>query len=302
MEVSEMLKKSVEFTGLYPAMIVGFNKDDTVDLEGLKENVRYLMSVGCSGMCISGSTGEAAFLTRQERIDVIKAAKEAVGDGKIIAGVGAQSTKLTMIYAQDALKAGADALLVLSPIGNTTPDGMVAHFKEIAKLGAPIVMYNHPAATNIFIDNDMFDRLIQIPEVIGMKETSGSMALVNEINRKYKDSNITLFTGCDDLTLPALATGFKAVILATANVAPKQVLAIMDAVNKGDLNTARTIYQSLAPLTNLIGAEPNFPAGVKKAVELLGRPSSDPRLPILPFPEEKVPELKEAMRIAGVLD
>ena len=296
-----MLQKSIEFKGLYPALMVGFKEDNTLDLEGLKENVKYLMAQGCAGMCVNGSTGEAAALTREERVAAIKAAREAMGkEGKIIAGAGASMTAETINLVQDAMDAGADAALVLSPIGNTTDEGLVKHYEAVARVGLPIILYNHPAATGIDITIEKFDKLIQIPNVIGMKETSGSMPLINEIFRKYGDTNISIFTGCDDLTLPALAVGAKAIILATANVAPKQVLDIMNAVELGDIKTARKIYQNLGPLTRVIGDEYNFPAGVKKAVELLGRPSSAPRMPILPMPEEDVPELEETLKIAGL--
>lgn len=297
-----MLTKSIEFKGLYPALMVGFNADNTLDLEGLKENVKYLMAQGCAGMCVNGSTGEAAALTREERVAAIKAAREAMGtEGKIIAGAGASMTAQTIELVQDAKDAGADAALVLSPIGNTTDEGLVKHYEAVAEVGIPIVLYNHPGATGIDITIEKFDRLIQIPNVIGMKETSGSMPLLAEIFRKYGDTNISIFTGADDLTLPVLAVGAKAIILATANVAPKQVLDIMNAVENGDIKKAREVYYSIAPLTSVIGAEDNFPAGIKKAVELLGRPSSDPRMPILPMPEDQVPGLVETLKIAGLL-
>lgn len=201
------MKKSIVFKGVYPALITPMKADGSVDLEALKENVKYYMSVGCAGVCFSGSSGEHAFLTRQERIDGIKAIKEVIGNGKIIAGAGAQTTAATKELVQDVKDAGADCALVLSPIGNTDDDGMVAHFKELAKVGIPLCLYNHPAATGINITLELFERLIQIPEVIGMKETSGSLPLIANIFLKYSPDDITIFTGCDDLTLPTSSVG-----------------------------------------------------------------------------------------------
>ena len=122
---------------------------------------------------------------------------------------------------KDVKEAGADAALVLSPIGNTTADGMVKHYETLGTVGIPLVLYNHPAATGINIDMDMFNRLIAIPNVVGMKETSGSLPFLAEILRNYSTDDITLFTGCDDLTLPSCAIGLQAIILATANVDPR---------------------------------------------------------------------------------
>lgn len=295
-----MEKKSIVFKGVYPALVTPFKEDGSMDLEGLKENVKYYMSVGCAGVCFSGSTGEHAFLTREERIAGVKACKEVIGDGLVIAGAGAQTTAAAKELVEDMKNAGADAALVLSPIGNTDSDGMVAHFEELAKVGIPMVLYNHPAATGINIDMELFERLIQIPEVVGMKETSGSLPLAAAILRKYSMDDITIFTGCDDLTLPAFCTGFQAIILATASVAPKQVVEMYNLVNEGKIKEAQKIYWNLAPLTATIGDENKFPALLKKAVDLIGLKAGDPRMPVLPANEEETARVEEALKIAGL--
>ena len=199
------MKKSIVFKGVFPALITPFKADGSIDLEGLKESVKYYMSVGCAGVCFSGSSGEHAFLSREERIEGIKACREVIGNGYVIAGAGALTTAETLELVKDVKNAGADAALVLSPIGNTTADGMVKHYETLGTVGIPLLLYNHPAATGITIDIDMFDRLIQIPNVVGMKETSGSLPFLAEILRRYSTDEITLFTGCDDLTLPSLS-------------------------------------------------------------------------------------------------
>ena len=133
-----------------------------------------------------------------------------------------------------------------------------------------------------------------------MKETSGSLPLAASILRKYSADDITLFTGCDDLTLPAFCVGFQAIILATANVAPKQVIEMMNLVNEGKIKEAQKIYWNLAPLTATIGDENKFPALLKKAVELLGMPAGDPRMPVLPATAEETAKVEEALKIAGL--
>ena len=294
------MKKSIVFKGVFPALITPFDKAGNIDLEALKENVKYYMSVGCAGVAFSGSSGEHAFLTREERIAGIKACKEVIGDGYVIAGAGAQTTAAALEMVQDAKDAGADAALVLSPIGNTTDNGMVAHYEKLGEVGIPLVLYNHPAATGINITLELFERLIAIPNVVGMKETSGSLPFLASILRKYSTDEITLFTGCDDLTLPSCAIGLKAIILATANVAPKQVIDIMNLVQAGKIEEAQKIYWNLAPLTSVIGDESNFPSLLKKAVELVGHPAGDPRLPILPATAEETQAIEDALKIAGL--
>lgn len=295
------IKKSIVFKGVFPALITPMNEDGSIDLEALKENVKYYMSVGCAGVCFSGSSGEHAFLTREERIAGIKACKEVIGDGKVIAGAGAQTTAATLQLVRDVKEAGADAALVLSPIGNTDDDGMVAHFEVLNEVGIPLVLYNHPAATGINITLELFERLIQIPNVIGMKETSGSLPLIANIFRKYSPDDITIFTGCDDLTLPTSCVGVKAIILATANVAPKQVIAIQQLVAEGKIAEAQKIYYSIAPLTAVIGDENKFPALLKKATDMVGHKAGNPRLPVLPANEEETAAIEESLKIAGLL-
>ena len=294
------MKKSIVFKGVFPALITPFKADGSMDLEGLKENVKYYMSVGCAGVCFSGSSGEHAFLTREERIEGIKACREVIGDGKVIAGAATQTTAGTLELVKDVKEAGADAALILSPIGNTTADGMVKHFEVLNEVGIPLILYNHPAATGITIDLDMFERLIQIPNVVGMKETSGNLPFIAEILRRYSMDDITIFTGCDDLTLPSCAIGLKAIILATANVAPKQVIDIQNYVAEGKIEEAQKIYWNLAPLTSVIGDEANFPSLLKKATEMVGHAAGDPRLPVLPATAEEEAQIDEALKIAGL--
>lgn len=295
------MKKSIVFKGVYPALITPFNKDGSMDYEALKENVAYYMSIGCAGVAFAGSSGEHAFLTREERAKGVEACKQVIGNGYVIAGAGAQSTDRTMEMVNDVKNAGADAALILSPIGNTTDDGMVKHFETLNEAGIPLVAYNHPAATGINITFELFERLIQIPNMVGMKETSGSLPLLAKILGKYSMDDITIFTGCDDLILPTCAVGLKAIILATANVAPKQVMAIQKDVQEGKIEEAQKIYYSLARLTEVIGSETKFPALLKKATEMVGHKAGDPRLPILPADEEDVKNIREGLNIAGLL-
>ena len=294
------MKKSIVFKGVFPALITPFKADGSMDIEALKENVKYYMSVGCAGVCFSGSSGEHAFLTREERIEGIKACREVIGDGKVIAGAATQTTAGTLELVKDVKEAGADAALILSPIGNTTADGMVKHFEVLNEVGIPLILYNHPAATGITIDLDMFERLIRIPNVVGMKETSGNLPFIAEILRRYSMDDITIFTGCDDLTLPSCAIGLKAIILATANVAPKQVIDIQNYVAEEKIEEAQKIYWNLAPLTSVIGDEANFPSLLKKATEMVGHAAGDPRLPVLPSTAEEEAQIDEALKIAGL--
>ncbi len=297
-----MKKKSVIFKGVFPALVTPFDDEGKLDAEGLKNNVHRFMEAGCAGVAWSGSTGEHPLLTADERIEGIHLCREAMGpDGFVIAGAGARSTAETLVLVRDVKEAGADAALVLSPIGGTTDDGMVRHYEILSEVGLPLILYNYPAATGIDISFELFTRLIEIENVVGIKDTSGNLPLLAKIFSCFGTEDISVFTGCDDLILPAYAVGVRAVILAMANVAPKQIVAMEDHLNGGRLAEAREIYWRLANLIDVLCPADNFPAALKKALEILGLSAGAPRLPILPADEETTAEVKKALKEAGLI-
>lgn len=293
--------KSIKLEGIFPALIVSYEENGKLDLDGIKQNVRYCMEQGCAGVVCNGSTGEAVNLTREERIAVIQAAKEVIGDGKIIAGAGAPVTSVTLEYVRDAQAAGADAVLVLTPF-NAIPNktGLIKHYEMVAEIGMPVILYNLPAHTGVEIDSDTFEALIKNDNIIGIKESSGNIPFMAEIIRKHGD-DLTIFTGCDDLTLQIFSMGAKACILALANIAPGMVVGMLNDVQANRMDEAREKYFKLLPIARLISDSVNFPAPVKEAVRLLGRPTGQPRMPILPVTQEESAQIKEALEYAGLL-
>lgn len=294
--------KNNKFDGIFVAMITPFKSDGSLDIEGIKTNADYYMKQGCAGIVCNGSTGEAINLSREERIQVIEATKETLnGRGLIIAGTGAPTTAAAVEQTQDALKAGADATLVITPfncIPNT--EGLIKHYNMVASVGLPVILYNLPAHTGVEITMDTFDELIKNEKIIGIKESSGNFGLMGNIIRKYGD-RVILFTGSDDLILQVFALGAKSAILALGNIAPAQIVDVLTRVQKNDLEGARKTYLKLLPISSAISASVNFPAPVKEAVRLLGRPSSDPRMPTLPVGKAESESIKEALQYAGLL-
>lgn len=296
------MQKPIKLEGIYPALITSLNADGSVNMAGVKENILHSLDNGCAGVVVLGSTGEAVNLTREERTEIIKLAVELCkGRGKVIVGSGAPITSSAVELTQDAKKYGADAALVITPFNNIpNRDGLIKHYQAVNGVGVPIILYNLPSHTGVEITMDVFDELIQLPNIIGIKESSGNIPMMADIIRRYGD-DVTIFTGCDDLTLPIFAIGAKAAILALANIAPKQVVDIFNAVQNNDYGTARKAYASLLPIGKIIGEGVNFPAPVKEAVAQLGRPAGNPRLPITPVGAEQKAEIKEALKVAGLL-
>ena len=294
--------EKMKFEGLMPAIITPMDKDGEIDFEGLKKNVEFYLDAGCTGIVANGSTGEAVNLSREERIAVIKNVIEVVkGKVKVIAGTGAPTTNVTLEYTRDAMKAGADAVLVITPF-NAIPnkEGLYLHYKEVAKVGIPIIMCNLPQHTSVEIDLETMGRLVKLDNIVGLKESSGNLSYFAETIRRFSE-DITLISGCDDLILQTLSMGIPALILAFGNIAPKMIIEIFHAIKHNDFISAREKYYKLLPMARAIGDSVNFPAPVKEAVRLLGRPSGPPRLSTLPVNQEESEEIRKKLIYAGLL-
>ena len=294
--------KKMKFEGLMPAIITPMGKDGEIDFEGLKKNVEFYVNEGCTGIVANGSTGEAVNLSREERIAVVKKVVEIVkGKVKVIAGTGAPTTNVTIQYTVDAMNAGADAVLVITPF-NAIPnkEGLYLHYKEVAEVGIPVIMYNLPQHTGVEIDLETMGRLVKLDNIVGLKESSGNLSYFGEAIRRFSE-DITLISGCDDLILQTLSMGIPALILAFGNIAPKMIIEIFNAIKNNDFISARERYYKLLPMARAIGDSVNFPAPVKEAVRLLGRSSGPPRLSTLPVSQEESEEIRKKLVYAGLL-
>lgn len=298
------MKKVIKLEGIYPALVCSFTDDNRLDEEAIRENVRFCLDAGCAGVVANGSTGEAVNLSREEKKRVAEiCVEECHARGKkVISGCGGPTTSSTVEMVSDALSVGVDAGLVITPFNNIpNQDGLLTHYEEIAKIGLPLILYNIPSHTSVNIDLDTFDKLMDNPNIIGMKESSGNLPMMAEIVRRYGD-DITVFTGCDELTLQIFCTGATAAVLALANIAPAQVCSILENVKAGKLEEAKETYYKLLPIAHCISAEENFPATVKEAVSQLGHRCGPARLPIVACSEKEKKEIHDALVYAGLID
>ena len=292
----------VRYQGIMPAMLAPFTKSGQLDIEGIKVNAAFYAKAGCTGIVCNGSTGEGVNLSPKERVDVIHTTREVVGKQLVvIAGTGAPTTGEAVALTKDAMEAGADAALVITPF-NAIPNktGLYRHYAEVAQVGVPVIVYNLPAHTGVEIDFVTLEKLVKIPAIVGIKESSGNMSYFSELVRLF-GSEFTVFTGCDDLTFQSFLTGAPAAILALGNIAPRMLVQLLDLVAKQRLAEARKIYFKLLPIGRAISSSVNFPAPVKEAVKLLGRPSGPPRLPILPVDAKEREAIREALKAAELL-
>ncbi|WP_457590356.1 4-hydroxy-tetrahydrodipicolinate synthase [Geoglobus sp.] len=282
------------FEGIIPALVTPFKENFEVDFEGIARNLDYLER-HVNALVPAGTTGEAATLSYEEHIEVVRYVCE-VANKPVIAGAGSNSTREALYLAKEVEKAGADAAMFVTPYYNKpNPEGLVRHYSEIAKeISIPILVYNVPSRTGINVTPETARRLSEIEGVAGIKEASGNLKQVAEIIRLTSD-DFAVLSGDDFLTLPILMLGGRGVISVTANVAPHLMKEMYEAFRSGNVERAKEIHYKLMPLYDALFIDTN-PIPVKKALELMGLAAGKPRLPLVELSNEKTEKLKGVLK------
>ncbi|MFC0042475.1 4-hydroxy-tetrahydrodipicolinate synthase [Actinomadura rayongensis] len=263
------------------AMITPFTPAGDLDQEAAAALATHLVDQGTDGIVLSGTTGESPVTSDAEKTDLLRAVLEAVGDrAKVTAGVGTYDTHHTIELARQAEKAGAHALLVVTPYySRPSQEGLAAHFTAVADAtDLPVLLYDIPIRAGIPIEMDTYRRLAEHPRIVGVKDARGDLLHGSAV---MAETGLTYYCGDDALNLPWLAIGAKGVISVASHVAPKKVTELVDAATRGDLATARTAHNDLVPLYRTIIETGGVPF-TKAALALQGRPVGAPRLPNAP--------------------
>ena len=281
------------FSGSIVAMVTPF-KDGAVDFERLEELVEFHIQSGTHGIVPCGCTGEAATLHYDEQKEAIERVVKTVnGRVPIIAGTGSNSTHEALDLTSSAAKAGVDGALLITPYYNKpTQEGLYRHYKTLAEaVDIPIVLYNVPSRTGIWIEPETVARLSEIRNVVAVKEAGGSMDQVSKI---MSLCDVTILSGDDSMTLPMMSVGAKGVISVVANVVPADTAAMTDAFLGGDHEKASALHHQLFPLCKAMFIETN-PIPVKTAMKLLGRLNGELRMPLCEMAAANVEKLRAAL-------
>ncbi|RNI14390.1 4-hydroxy-tetrahydrodipicolinate synthase [Methanohalophilus sp. RSK] len=289
------------FEGVLPALITPFTKNNTIDIRGLKQNIRYAEEGGASGVVACGTTGESATLSTVEHKKVINTAVECA-NVPVIAGTGSNNTVEAVELTKHAADAGAGGALIISPYYNKPNNaGLIRHFTAVAEAAdIPIILYNVPSRTGQDIPLEVIVELAKIDNIVAIKEASGSIPKISEIIENTVDEDFSVISGEDGLTYPIVALGGVGVISVVANVVPKTMAEMVEAALKGDMVTARKKHYELAPLTRALFTETN-PIPVKRAMEMIGMPAGPLRAPLAPILPENERILEEALKGIGCL-
>ena len=289
------------FSGSIVAIVTPF-RNGKVDEEKLRELVEFQIANGTDGIVPCGTTGEASTLDYEEHDRVIEVVVQQAGKRvPIIAGTGSNSTQEAIEISEHAKKAGADGLLLVTPYYNKpTQEGLYLHYKAVAEAVAlPQVLYNVPGRTSVNMIPATVARLAEIPNIVAIKEATGSLQQASEILALCGDK-IDVLSGDDFITFPMMACGGKGVISVTANIMPKEIAAMIDAFNAGNMDEARRLHLKMLKINNAMFIETN-PTPVKTALGLMGRCSDEVRLPLAPMSEANKAKLSGIMKEYGLI-
>ena len=271
------------FSGSMAALITPF-KDGVPDLDKIRELTEFQRKSGSTAVVPCGTTGEGGMLNREERTAVLTACRGAAGEMKVVAGVGTNSTRKTIQNATIAAEAGADGLLVVTPYYNKpTPGGLRAHFEAVAEATQlPIILYNIPSRTGLNLQPDLVAELAVIPNIVAIKEASGSL---EQISRILAQTDLLVLSGDDALTWPIMQLGGVGVISVAANIIPREMRDLCRDAAEGNAAAARKRHMRLQKLFETLFVETN-PIPVKAAMRHMGIIDTDEmRLPLTPITE-----------------
>jgi 4-hydroxy-tetrahydrodipicolinate synthase len=287
--------------GVWTALPTPF-RDGGLDEAALGAMIERQLAAGVHGLVVCGSTGEAAALTREERLQAVRVALAAArGRAPVVAGTGSFNTRESVELTAQARDAGADAALVVTPYYvKPTRRGLVAHYRAVAGTGLPLVAYNVPSRTGTQLTPEAAAELAGIEGVVALKEASGDLWLASRILAATGGA-LRLMSGDDFTFLPFLALGGHGVISVTSNPAPAEFVALYASFQAGDLAAARARHFALAPLMKALFLESN-PVPVKAAMALMGLIGPEIRSPLSPLEEAHQPELERALRSLGLLE
>lgn len=287
--------KQPVFTGSGVAIITPFT-DGGVDYPALARLLDFQLENGTDAMIVCGTTGEAAAMRYEERLRTIEAVVRHV-DGRVpvIAGTGSNNTESAIALSGDAVRAGADALLVVTPFYNkATPKGLIRHYTAIADAAEkPVILYHVPSRTGVKCTAEVYAALAKHPNIVGVKEAGGDLALVQK-TRELCPEDFYIWSGNDDETAPIMLFGGKGVISVAANVAPGEMHRLTEACLNGDFVTAGRMQLKLRKLCEALFWEVN-PIPVKTALAMMGYCQERFRSPMC----EMEPENRE--KLQGVL-
>ncbi len=293
----------IKIEGIIPPHVTPFTENGEIDEVALRRLVHFWLDNGSKGLMSCGSTGEAPYMTRNERKRVIEiVVNEVNGKVPVIVGTGAPSTRETIRFTQDAEDVEVDAVIVVTPYYfKPNRRELVEHYRTLINaVEVPIILYNVPKFTGYNLDPSIVVELVEeYSQIIAIKDSSSSIGQIIDIIRQVGDK-INVLAGTGDLILPTLLMGGKGGIVAVANVAPYLCSSIFTYYEKDQLEKAKEAQMKVLHLNNTLMKKYSPISSIKEAMNQLGQPAGYPRRPFLPLTETAQEEIMEALRILSL--
>ena len=291
------------FAGVHTALVTPFAKGG-IDAEAFRALIDHQFANGIHGIVPVGTTGESPTLSHEEHIRVMELAVEHTQRrGLVIAGTGSNSTDEAVMLTHSAVKAGADACLVVAPYYNKpSQEGLYRHFRTISEATElPIMLYSIPGRCGVAIEVDTVARLAtDCPNIIAIKEAGGNVERVSQLAQALPES-FEILSGDDSLTVPFMSVGAVGVVSVASNLVPADVVALVQVMAEGRLGNARTAHHKLYHLlSGLLKLDTN-PVPIKAALAIAGRCSAEVRLPMVELDAAKQSELQSLLSTLGIV-
>ena len=281
-------------------MVTPFTDDGVVDYRKAAELAEHLVDNGCDGLVVTGTTGETSTLTDDENVGMFRAVKEAVGDrAVIIAGTGTNDTAHSIQLSRRAEEVGVDGLLIVTPYYNKPSQaGVQAHFEAVAdSTGLPVMLYDIPGRSSIEIAPETMIRLAEHPNLVAVKDAKADFA---KATRVLRETDLVFYSGDDGLTLEWMALGAVGLVGVTTHVATAKFRALVDAVNAGDLATARTLNFDLEPVVRATMTRAQGAVAAKQILQWQNvLPNSRVRLPLVELSDAEQAIIREDLAEAA---
>jgi len=295
---------NLSLAGVYPPMLTPFREDGKLDIDSHLYNMSRWNEAPLNGYLVLGSNSESAYLTENEKLLLIEKSAEMVpSDRLLIAGTGMESTQETISLTQKAAERGAKAALILTPfyyLGNMTDAALTQHFLKIADaVDIPVLIYNVPKFAHINVSNGLLAALMDHPNIIGMKDSSGNIGQIIQYQSVIRN-HFQLLAGTAAVWYPALTLGINGGIMALANIFPSECTHIQSMVKNGFWQDAELLYRKLYPVNHAITATYGV-AGLKYAADLLGFKGGYVRSPLMQLNDLQKQSIKEIINLTNLV-
>ncbi|KAL8566028.1 hypothetical protein ACOMHN_062757 [Nucella lapillus] len=291
--------------GIYPPITTAFNADETIAYDKLQSNIDKWNKVPFRGYVVQGSNGEYTFLTNEERVEMVKRVKEMMPSDKLlIAGSGCEGTAATIAMTDRMVKAGADAVMVVTPCyykANMTNDAMVTHYTKVADASSvPVILYSVPGNTGLDLSPEVIVTLASHPNIIGLKESGGDVSKLGMVAYSTRDADFQLLAGSAGFLLGAYAVGCVGGVCALANALGQEVCELAALYSAGCLQEAQRLQQRLVAPNLSVTRQLGVP-GLKAAMDDLGLYGGPTRLPMLPLTLAQRDGQRHVFRASGFM-